>query len=173
MSALRGARYCAVLLVLAACPSSTPAPIKPTGGSAVGSASPADAPSATDDEKLAAIQKAMNELDEAAQGCWAAAATERFDIEGDLKAQVDIGGPTAGATVASLLDDTAHNPRLASCLVAVLTNYPWAPPLYGQSIQLPFRFRAPDGQSVIDRKLVAWSGQGKVSVAVLLEGGSI
>lgn len=171
MSALRRARPCAavVALVLAACPRSTPAPTKPTGGSAVGSAAPADAPSATDDEKLAAIQKAMNELDEAAQGCWAAAATERFDIEGELKAQIDIGGPAAGATIVGLVEDTARNPRLASCLVAVLTNYPWAPPLYGQSIQLPFRFRAPDGQSVIDRKLVAWSGQGKVSVAVLLD----
>jgi quercetin dioxygenase-like cupin family protein len=53
--------------------------------------------------------------------------------------------------------------------VTVLQSYPWAPPLRGQSIQLPFKFRAPDGQSVIDRKLVAWNGQGKVSVAVLLD----
>ncbi len=152
------------LLALAGCPSSKPAaPVKPGGGSAV----TADA-SVTDDEKLAAIQKAMNELDEGAQGCWAAAATERFDIEGELKAQIDIGA-TPGATTVGIVDDTARNPRLSSCLVAVLTSYPWAPPLHGQSIQLPFRFRAPDGQSVIDRKLVAWNGQGKVSVAVLLD----
>ena len=151
----------AALLALAAC-SSPPAPVKPPGGG--GSAVPADA-SATDDEKLAAIQKAMNELDEAMQGCWASAATERFDIEGDVKAQIDIGVPST----ATIIEDTTRNPRLTACAVAVLESYPWAPPLRGQSIQLPFKFRAPDGQSVIDRKLVAWNGQGKVSVAVLLD----
>ncbi len=156
------------LLALAGCPSSpssaAPGPVRPTGGSAA----PADVPSASDDEKLAAIQKAMNELDEGAQGCWAAAATERFDIEGELKAQIEIGA-SARTTTVGIIDDTARNPRLSSCMVAVLTRYPWAPPLHGQSIQLPFRFRAPDGQSVIDRKLVAWNGQGKVSVSVLLD----
>lgn len=166
---MRLAPACAALLAVAACPSPA-APTTPTGGgSAAGSAAQVERPAATDDEKLAAIQKAMNELDEGAQSCWAAAATERFDIEGELKAQIDIGGPGAGATIVGLVEDTARNPRLATCLVAVLTNYPWAPPLHGQSIQLPFRFRAPDGQSVIDRNLVAWNGQGKVSVAVLLD----
>jgi quercetin dioxygenase-like cupin family protein len=163
---MRLAAACAVLLFAAGCPSPAPVPVIPPGtGSATG---PKDAPVASDDEKLAAIQKAMNELDEAVQGCWAAAATERFDIEGDLKAQIDIGDG-ATATSAALVDDTAHNPRLATCVIAVLKAYPWAPPLRGQSIQLPFRFRAPDGQSVIDRKLVAWNGQGKVSVAVLMD----
>ncbi len=154
------------LLAFSGC-SSAPAPVavRPTGGSAVDAAS---SPVASEDEKLAAIQKAMNELDEGAQGCWAAAATVRFDIEGELKAQIDIGA-SATTTHANILEDTSHDPRLASCLVAVLASYPWAPPLHGQSIQLPFRFRAPDGQSVIDRKLVAWNGQGKVSVAVLLD----
>lgn len=157
----------AALLALAACSS---APAHSTrggaGSSAGGSAvAPADAPAATDDEKLAAIQKAMNELDEAMQQCWAAAATERFDIEGDLKAQIDIGRPTT----ATVVEDTTRNPRLTACAIAVLQAYPWAPPLQGQAIQLPFKFRAPDGQSVIDRKLVAWNGQGKVSVAVLMD----
>lgn len=152
----------AALLALAAC-SSAPAPVKPpAGGSA---AIPADAAGATDDEKLAAIQKAMNELDEAMQGCWASAATERFDIEGDVKAQIDIGTPST----ATIIEDTTRTPRLTTCVIAVLQGYPWAPPLRGEAIQLPFKFRAPDGQSVIDRKLVAWNGQGTVSVAVLLD----
>ncbi len=60
-----------------------------------------------------------------------------------------------------------------SCLIEVLSVYRWAPPLYGQTIQLPFKFRAPDGQNTIDRGLVAWNGQGvvnaRVSVAVLLD----
>ena len=152
----------AVLVALAAC--SSPAPVKRPGGG--GSAAvPADAAGATDDEKLAAIQKAMNELDEAMQGCWASAATERFDIEGNLKVQIDIGTPST----ATIIEDSTRTPRLTTCAVTVLRSYPWAPPLRGQSIQLPFKFRAPDGQSVIDRKLVAWNGQGKVSAAVLLD----
>jgi quercetin dioxygenase-like cupin family protein len=108
----------------------------------------------------------MNELDEAAQQCWAAAATERFDIEGDLALQIDIA---AGTSRAQVVHDTVHNTRLAACVVKLLSAYRWAPPLHGQAIQLPFRFRAPDGQNTIDRALVTWNGQGKVSVAVLLD----
>ena len=124
------------------------------------------------DEALAAIQKAMNELDRAAQQCWAVAATERFDIAGEIALQIDIAAPPAPAS-ASVVRDTAHNARLSACLVQLMAGYRWAPPLYGQSIRLPFRFRAPDGQNTIDRALVAWNGQGtgqgRVSVAVLLD----
>lgn len=134
---------------------------------------PADAGTVTPDaevsqeEKLAAIQKAMNELDEAAQGCWAAAAVERFDIEGEIAAVIDI--ETAGKAKVVLSRDTTRNKKLAGCLTALLEKYPWAPPLFGQAIQLPFKFRAPDGQNVVDRNLVPWAGQGKVAVAVLLD----
>jgi quercetin dioxygenase-like cupin family protein len=124
------------------------------------------------DATLAAIQKAMNELDKAAQQCWAVAATERFDIAGEIALQIDIAAPPAPA-IASVVRDTAHSARLTACLGQLMAGYRWAPPLYGQAIQLPFRFRAPDGQNTIDRALVAWngqgSGQGRVSVAVLLD----
>jgi quercetin dioxygenase-like cupin family protein len=164
---------CAALLYLAACPAPATEPARPAIGRApvaTGSAAvPADAPAASQEETLAAIQKAMNELDEATQTCWAASAVERFDIEGELTARIDIGGPTQGATSVTVLQDTVRNPRLATCVTAVLTGYRWAPPLYGQSIQLPFKFRAPDGQNVIDRSLVPWNGQGKISIAVLLD----
>jgi len=120
----------------------------------------------SDDEKLAAIQKAMNELDEAAQQCWAAAATVRFDIEGEITAQIDIGADRSHATI---VHDTTRNQGLSGCLVDLLGAWKFAPPLYGQTIQLPFKFSAPDGQSVIDRRLVPFAGQGAVSVAVLLD----
>ena len=71
----------------------------------------------SDDEKLAAIQKAMNDLDEAAQQCWAAAATERFDVEGDVTAQIDIGAERSHATI---VHDTTRNQRLSKCLVDLL-----------------------------------------------------
>jgi quercetin dioxygenase-like cupin family protein len=126
----------------------------------------------SNNETLAAIQKAMNELDKAAQQCWAVAATERFDIAGEIALQIDIAAPPAPAS-ASVVRDTAHSARLSACLVQLMAGYRWAPPLYGQAIQLPFRFRAPDGQNTIDRALVAWNGQGngqgRVSVAVLLD----
>jgi len=165
MRAPRGA--VAALAMLAACPSPSPDPVRPQPGPGSGSArAPGDAAPASQDEQLAAIQKAMNELDEATQGCWAAAAVERFDIEGELTARIEIGDGTA---IVGLVQDTTRTPRLASCVIAVLTNYPWAPPLHGQTIQLPFKFRAPDGQNVIDRALVPWNGQAKVSMAVLLD----
>ena len=121
------------------------------------------------DERLAAIGKAMNELDKAIQQCWALVATERFDIEGDLTAEIAIGAAPA-ATHATLVVDTARTPKLSACVVALLEAYPWAPPLRGQTIRLPFRIRAPDdGQNVIDRQLVSAAGQGSVRVSVLLD----
>ncbi|CAN5202264.1 hypothetical protein BH11MYX1_BH11MYX1_46160 [soil metagenome] len=124
-----------------------------------------DAPPVSDDEKLAAIQKAMNELSPASQQCWAAAAAIRFDIEGELAAQIEIGPPNHVAFVR----DTTKSPVLAACVQQLLATYPWAPPLRGEAIQLPFKFSAPAGQSVIDRRLVPFAGQGKLSVAVLLD----
>ncbi|MGE0869853.1 MAG: cupin domain-containing protein [Kofleriaceae bacterium] len=117
-------------------------------------------------EQKAALVKAMNELDEVAQQCWAAAAVDRLDIEGSITAQIEIAQTTARSTIVS---DTARNPKLAACLRAVLDAYHWAPPLYGQTIQLPFQFRASDSQNTIDRKLATWNGQAKLSLAVLLD----
>jgi quercetin dioxygenase-like cupin family protein len=161
---------CALLLVvLAACPSPAPAPTPPSAGSSSSVEPPVDAGEPSQEEKLAAIQKAMNELDEGVQGCWAlVAAAERFDIAGTLRVQIDIGEP--GPPKVTFVEDTVRNPRLAACVSTLLQSYGWAPPLYGQSIQLPFKLSAPiDGQNVIDRKLVPWNGQGKVSVSVLLD----
>ncbi len=161
-------RFAALAAALvAACSQPAPAPQNPTTpSSGSNAAAPADAPAVSDDEKLAAIQHAMNELDEAAQGCWAIAATERFDIEGEIAVLVDIGANGAKTQIAS---DTTRNSKLAGCVAQLLAQYRWPPPLHGQTIKLPFSFKAPDGQSVIDRKLVEWKGQGKLSVAVLLD----
>jgi quercetin dioxygenase-like cupin family protein len=165
---------CAGLVGAVACGHAPePAPLQQRDNAVVASppaAGTSDAPEASEDERLAAIQKAMNELRGASQECWAAAATERFDIEGELTFQIAIASGKAQATA---VHDTARNTRLTTCVAQLLAAYPWAPPLRGQTIQLPFKFRAPDGQSTIDRALVAWNGQGsgqaRVSVAVLLD----
>jgi quercetin dioxygenase-like cupin family protein len=152
------------LLALAACSGpKTTVPPQPGSGTA---AVTVDAAAASEEETLAAIQKAMNELDEAAQQCWAIAATDRYDIEGDIEVMVDIG-PTSAKT--QVVRDTAHNTKLVTCVAELLAKYSWAPPLHNQAIQLPFKFRSPGAQNTIDRKLVAWNGQGKTSVAVLLD----
>lgn len=154
------------LLALAACSGPKTTPVVPAPGSGSAAVVPVDAPPASQEETLAAIQKAMNELDEAAQQCWAIAATERFDIEGDIEVMVEIAPASAKTQV---VRDTARNTRLSSCVAELLAKYRWAPPLHGQTIQLPFKFRSPGGQNTIDRALVAWNGQGKTSVAVLLD----
>jgi quercetin dioxygenase-like cupin family protein len=151
-------------LVVAACgaPATAPTTIAtPTPRDAA-----IDAPAISDDEKLAAIQKAMNDLAPAVQGCWAAvAAAERFDVAGAIAAQIDIASPPH----VTLVRDTANNASLSACVTTILEAYRWPPPLTGQSIQLPFEFHAPDGQSVIDRRLVPEHVQGKIAVSVLLD----
>jgi len=162
-------------VLLAACPSTPTATQTPTAGSGPVGPVPTptvDAPGPSQDEKLAAIQKAMNELDEAVQACWAVAATKRYEIAGDLVAQIEIAAqPTPARTATTtLVQDTARVPELAACVVDVMNRYPWAPPLRGDTIQLPFRVRAPsDGQNVIDRRLVTANGQGDIRISVLLD----
>lgn len=151
------------LVMLAAC-GATPAPAPVI--KAVAPDASVDAPAVSEDEKLAAIQKAMNDLAPVVQQCWAAvAAAERFDVEGELVAQIDI----AAHPHATPVRDTTKNATLSACVVEVLEHYRWAPPLAGMSIQLPFAFHAPDGQSVIDRRLVPEKAQGKIAVSVLLD----
>jgi quercetin dioxygenase-like cupin family protein len=150
-------------------PSPSPSPSQTPSPTPTPTPSPSPTPEPkgpSQDEILAAIQKAMNDLEPPAHGCWAAAATERFDVEGELKMHVDVGDGTAIAMVAH---DTSNSKRLGSCMTALLTSYRWAPPLKNQSIELPFKFTAPDGQSVIDRRLVEAHAQGGVAVSVLLD----
>ncbi len=126
---------------------------------------------AADAERLAAVDFAINQLDEASQLCWASAsAVDGFELAGAMHFRVDI---EAAATTVAVLEDDTKNARLRDCMVQLLTAFRWAPPLYGQSIELPFAFRAPVRQSVIDRRLVPFRSVGAEgrapAVAVLLD----
>lgn len=156
------AALAAVLLV--ACSQPAPAPVAPP--KPLVAETPTDAPAASQEETLAAIQKAMNELDEGAQACWARAATERLDIEGQFVVRVTVGDQNVSVNV---VQDTVRNQALATCMTKLLMAYRWAPPLHYQTFQLPFMFTAPDGQSVIDRQLVDAHVQGNFAVSVLLD----
>jgi quercetin dioxygenase-like cupin family protein len=158
----------AAVVIVAACGHAPVAQPQPQTGSSTSTSTStiADAPGPSQDEILAAIQKAMNDLATPAHQCWAAAATERFDVEGELQMHVDIAGGTANVAIAR---DTSNSKRLGACMTTLLAGYRWAPPLANQSFELPFKFTAPDSQSVIDRQLVEWHGQGDVRIAVLLD----
>ena len=56
----------------------------------------------------------------ASQQCWAVAATERFDIEGEVTAQIDIGAARAHATSSAT---RRSNAKLAACVVAAARAY--------------------------------------------------
>jgi mannose-6-phosphate isomerase-like protein (cupin superfamily) len=122
-----------------------------------------------EDERIAAIELAMNALAPVANQCWAAAAVDDFRLAGDVRAFVTIGRAAgAGATV-EITANTTDDDVLAACLTTVLGAYAWAPPLAGQAIELPFHFTAPAMQNVIDRRFVAGKTQAGVNVAVLLD----
>ncbi len=156
-----------VALVACGAPKQSPTPtLAPTPTAVSPSVAPPVDAGVSQDEVLAAIQKAMNDLSVPAHGCWAAAATDRFDVEGELQLHVDIAGGTPTVAVAK---DSTNSKRLGTCMVALLQGYQWAPPLANQSFELPFKFSAPQGQSVIDRQLVESHAQGKIAVSVLLD----
>ncbi|MBP9087594.1 MAG: cupin domain-containing protein [Kofleriaceae bacterium] len=171
----------ALAIGAASCGSGAAATPRSTGPSAAGSAnapgavataaSDAKRDAARDAEQLAAVEFAMNQLDEGSQMCWAsAAAVDGFEIAGGLKFHVDVA---AQRSVATVLDDDIKNVRLRECMVKLLSDFRWAPPLFGEGVELPFVFRAPVRQSVIDRRLVPRLSVGASgtapAVAVLLD----
>jgi quercetin dioxygenase-like cupin family protein len=125
---------------------------------------------AIEQERLAAIQHAMNELDEGAQLCWAAAAAvDGYQLAGDMALTIDIATPLSRVEVTK---DNTKDQRLLACMRELLAEYAWVAPLHGQTIRLPFSFRAPSGQSVIDRQWVPFASESPnspVAVAVLLD----
>ncbi len=128
----------------------------------------ADAKDSDDGGFGAAVTKVMNDFSAIAQSCWAVAATERFDIDGDITLRVEFGAKRPVA-MAIPVKNTVNSEAVTSCLVGAFAAYNFPPPLAGKTIELPFHFSKVGGQSLIDRKLVSWKAQGKVSVAVLLD----
>ncbi len=119
------------------------------------------------EERIAAVEHAMTELAPVAQQCWAAAAAERLAVAGRVHLLITIAAD-GRATAEPTVDEPAA-PILTRCLVSVAAAYRWAPPLFGQAIELPFAFTAPPMQNVIDRRLVPHRAQAGVDVAVLLD----
>lgn len=172
MSAARG--VVAVALALAACSDGrTTTPRAPVAPDAAVDADPlglgsagGDPDEAPEDERIAAVELAMNELAPVANQCWALAASDDLHLAGMIRADIAIS--LGGAAVAMVADEPG-DAVLTECLTRVLEAYPWASPLHGQRIELPFRFTAPAMQNLIDRRMVAHRAQAGLDVAVLLD----
>jgi mannose-6-phosphate isomerase-like protein (cupin superfamily) len=131
-----------------------------------GPASPPDAAGeASEEERLAAIELAMNQLGPAAHLCWAAAATDDYRLAGEVRLLIEVGAD--GAARATIQEDSTRDAVLAACLVAIAEGFAWPPPMHGQATLLPFAFTAPVGQYVIDRQLIP---DREVGARVLLDG---
>lgn len=122
-----------------------------------------------EDERIAAIEVAMNALAPVANQCWAAAAADDFRLAGDVRALVSVGPRSGAGASVEIMANTTDDDSLARCLSAVLGAYAWAPPLAGQAIELPFHFTAPAMQNVVDRSFVPHKAQAGVDVAVVLD----
>ncbi len=126
-------------------------------------------PEVPEEERVAAIEAAMNALAPVAQQCWAAAAADDFRLSGQVRVLVQVGVPAGPGAAVEITRDTTGDETLTRCLAAVLAAYAWAPPLAGQAVELPFAFAAPAMQNVIDRRFVPRRAQAGVEVAVLLD----
>jgi mannose-6-phosphate isomerase-like protein (cupin superfamily) len=140
-------RLAPVLVALAAC-GHHPGTSKPTPAEI--DAAPEE--TASDEERTAAIEQAMNTLDPVAHQCWAAAATDDYQLAGDIGVLVSVDGAGKGTTEAH--GDTANDPVLTRCLLSVVAAYEWPKPMHGASTLLQFSFTAPHEQNVIDRAFV-------------------
>jgi quercetin dioxygenase-like cupin family protein len=156
------------LLALAGCPGGgPPPPVAPDQPASTPTTAtpPVDAAVASEDEKLAMIGHVMTELAPVANQCWAAGAVDDYLLKGTVTLRITPGASTA----VELAHDTTDDRVLVECMRTIAAAYRWPPALYGEVIELPFGFDAPDGQFTIDRRLVPVNGQRGVGVAVLLD----
>jgi quercetin dioxygenase-like cupin family protein len=117
--------------------------------------------------RVAAIERAMNQVSPAAHLCWAAGAADDYLLAGDVRVLVSLDERTRAK--ASISADTTGDAVLTDCLVRVLEAYPWPSALAGEGVELPFAFRAPHGQNVVDRRFVPPHGQQGWQISVLLD----
>src|SRR5688500_5386499 len=95
----------------------------------------------------------MNDLAAVAPQCWAAAAVDDYQLTGEITLLITVEDE-GGRGRAEVRADTARDPILTACLIAVAEAYQWPAPMHGESAQLPFVFTAPAGQNGIDRRLL-------------------
>jgi quercetin dioxygenase-like cupin family protein len=146
-------------LASAACTAPVAAPVTPLQA-------PLADQTASDERRVAAIGHSMTQLSPAANLCWAVAAADDFRLAGGVRALIAV---ESGRARVELVEDTAADPVLATCLREVLAAYRWPAELVGEVVELPFSFAAPRGQNVVDRRMVPAAVQGTTKVQVLLD----
>ena len=185
-------------LGLAACgPGRAPAPaaVAPAPASAAPAATPAsdavrssdDAEAPTTDElRIAAIERAVNETRDTRHACWALGAADNYHLEGRMVLRLTFGagaapkqmdGQTGGQTdgqvgvQVDIIEDEPRDARLTTCMVQLYQAYRW-PSVFapGTAIELPFSFQAPRWQHTVQAAHVAphTAAGGKLTARVLL-----
>jgi quercetin dioxygenase-like cupin family protein len=164
----------ALLAVVAGCGGTAAPPAAPIAEPAAAAPAPVPAddrpvdPDVDPEElRIAAIERAMNQIAPAAHMCWAAGAADDYRLAGEVRVQVTFDGKAKGK--AAVTADTSRDPVLTDCLARVLEAYPWPSALAGEAVELPFAFRAPSGQNVIDRRFVPRKAQRGAEIGVLLD----
>lgn len=149
----------AVALAVASCgPGSRPETVAPPepppdAGAAAGDEEPAG-PS-IDDERIAAIEHAINATQAVRKECWAFAAASSLSLAGKVVLRLTFRDPAEKADVEIASDDTGSG-RLIGCLTLVFSSMEWPPGLFepGMAIELPFAFVSPGVQYTIDARSV-------------------
>lgn len=125
----------------------------------------------TEAEQVAAIARAMNEMQTAVHTCWARGAADDYRLEGKVILTLDI--PTAGGpNKVEVLEDGTQDEVLTGCLIDLWRDVPWPEVMHGTQINaLPFEFVAPDAQYTVAEAHVPVHSlaDGKLQVRVLLD----
>jgi quercetin dioxygenase-like cupin family protein len=123
-----------------------------------------------DHQRIAAIEKAVNDTRAARHECWAFAAADDFRLAGRIVLRFTFSAPDAASV--EVVHDQPGDARLSECLVQLYQAYAW-PRVFepGQAILLPFEFQAPDAQYTVAARYVepAVLAEGKLEVAVLID----
>jgi mannose-6-phosphate isomerase-like protein (cupin superfamily) len=125
-----------------------------------------DAAGLDEDTMMALIGAAMTQLAPVANQCWAAGATDDYQLAGTVTLTIK---PRPGGAQVDVASDTTNDKVLKDCLVTVTTAFGWPQELIGEVIEIPFEFTAPNGQYVIDRQLVPYNGREGVAIGVVID----
>ncbi|MBL4633133.1 MAG: cupin domain-containing protein [Kofleriaceae bacterium] len=121
-------------------------------------------------KQINAITSALNEFGPAVHTCWSRAAADDFRLEGAVTLGVTMLGQ--GRSDVVLLQDSAEDSVLSSCLLQLWREYQWADIFEpGDAVQLPpFEFVAPDTQFMVSQAHVPHMAfeSGAIDAQVLL-----
>ncbi len=122
-----------------------------------GTQKPEKKPPTVDEQRIAALEEAVNATRARRHRCWEVALAESLDLRGTIVLEVGFAGHGRVSKVTVVRDSTGSSPAglgkgsvLAECLALVYRHYQW-PNVFAQGVafQLPFSFRRPSRQYTV------------------------